>query len=148
MEAMAGPGGQIMPPVRGAGAFIMSEMTNVPYFDVAKAAAIPAILYYVGLMAMVHFLAIRHGLQPRPRSELPEWGQILRRAYLALPFLGIVYFLAAGYSPTGAAFYVILITFVPSWPLTCSSSTTPSCPTSPRRTPSPLSPLRTSPAPR
>src|SRR2546427_11409893 len=115
IEAIAGTGGQIMPPVMGAGAFIMSEMTNVPYFDVAKAAAIPAILYYVGLMAMVHFLAIRHGLQPRPRSELPEWGQILRRAYLALPFLGIVYFLAAGYSPTGAAFYVIVITFVLSF---------------------------------
>src|SRR3989442_3415412 len=115
IEAIAGTGGQIMPPVMGAGAFIMSEMTNVPYFEVAKAAAIPAILYYVGLMAMVHFLAIRHGLQPRPRSELPGWGAILRHAYLALPFLGIVYFLAAGYSPTGAAFYVIVITFVLSF---------------------------------
>ncbi|OLB09297.1 MAG: hypothetical protein AUH18_11490 [Candidatus Rokubacteria bacterium 13_2_20CM_69_10] len=112
IEAIAGTGGQIMPPVMGAGAFIMSEMTNVPYFEVAKAAAIPAILYYVGLMAMVHFLAVRHGLQPRPRGELPSWGTIFRQAYLALPFVGIVYFLAAGYSPTGAAFYVIVITAV------------------------------------
>jgi len=115
IEAIAGTGGQIMPPVMGAGAFIMSEMTNVPYFEVAKAAAIPAILYYVGLMAMVHFLAVRHGLQPRPRGELPSWGTIFRQAYLALPFVGIVYFLAAGYSPTGAAFYVIVITFVLSF---------------------------------
>jgi len=110
IEAIAGTGGQIMPPVMGAGAFIMSEMTNVPYFEVAKAAAIPAILYYVGLMAMVHFLAVRHGLQPRPAGELPGWGQIVRRAYLALPFVGIVFFLTVGYSPTKAAFYVILMT--------------------------------------
>src|SRR5206468_11953412 len=91
------------------------EMSNVAFFEVGKAAAIPAILYYVGLMAMVHFLAVRHGLQPRPRGELPSWGTIFRQAYLALPFVGIVYFLAAGYSPTGAAFYVIVITFVLSF---------------------------------
>ena len=61
IEAIAGTGGQIMPPVMGAGVFIMSEVTGISYFEIIKAAAIPAILYYVGLMAMVHFLALRYG---------------------------------------------------------------------------------------
>ena len=115
IEAIAGTGGQIMPPVMGAGAFIMSEVTGVPYLDIAKAAAIPAILYYVGLMAMVHFLAVRVGMSPMPRSEMPPWGQVLRRAYFAIPFGLIVWLLAEGYSPTKAAFYTIGVTFALSF---------------------------------
>ena len=115
IEAIAGTGGQIMPPVMGAGAFVMSEMTNVPYFDVAKAAAIPAILYYVGLMAMVHFLAVKTGMRPIRSATRPAWRAVMRRAYFVLPFVLIVYYLAAGYSPTKAAFYVILATFVLSF---------------------------------
>ena len=61
IEAIAGTGGQIMPPVMGAGVFIMAEITGISYFEIIKAAAIPAILYYVGLFAMVHFLALRYG---------------------------------------------------------------------------------------
>src|SRR2546423_9599938 len=99
VEAIAGTGGQIMPPVMGAGAFIMSEVTGVPYLDIAKAAAIPAILYYIGLMAMVHFLAVRVGMRPMPRSEMPSWGTVLRRAYFAAPFVLIIWLLAEGYSP-------------------------------------------------
>ncbi len=110
IEAIAGTGGQIMPPVMGAGAFIMSEVTGVSYFEIIKAAAIPAILYYVGVFSMVHFIALRTGMRPVSKAELPSWRPVLRRAYYALPFLLIVYFLAAGYSPTKAAFYVILIT--------------------------------------
>ena len=110
IEAIAGTGGQIMPPVMGAGAFIMSEVTGVPYLDIAKAAAIPAILYYVGLLAMVHFLALRGGLRPMARAEMPSWAPVLRRAYMALPFVTIVWLLAEGYSPTKAAFYTILLT--------------------------------------
>ena len=111
IEAIAGTGGQIMPPVMGAGVFIMSEVTGISYFDIIKAAAIPAILYYVGLMAMVHFLALRYGMRPVPRSELPSWKPVLRHAYFAIPFALIVYLLAQGYSPTGAAFYTIVVTF-------------------------------------
>jgi TRAP transporter 4TM/12TM fusion protein len=110
IEAIAGTGGQIMPPVMGAGAFIMSEVTGVPYLTIAKTAAIPAVLYYVGLMAMVHFLALRGGVRPVTRSELPSWAPVLRRAYFALPFVLIVWLLAEGYSPTKAAFYTILAT--------------------------------------
>ena len=115
IEAIAGTGGQIMPPVMGAGVFIMSEVTGISYFDIIKAAAIPAILYYVGLMAMVHFLALRYGMRPVPRSELPSWGPVLRRGYFVIPFGLIVYLLAQGYSPTGAAFYTIAVTFVLSF---------------------------------
>lgn len=110
VEAIASTGGQIMPPIMGAGAFIMSEVTGISYFEIIKAAAIPAILYYVGLFAMVHFIAVRDRMRPVAKSELPPWRPVLRRAYYVLPFLLIVYFLAAGYSPTKAAFYVILIT--------------------------------------
>ncbi|MBI4635375.1 MAG: TRAP transporter fused permease subunit [Candidatus Rokubacteria bacterium] len=115
IEAIAGTGGQIMPPVMGAGAFIMSEVTGVSYFEIIKAAAVPAILYYVGLMAMVHFLALRAGMRPLPRSEKPPWRPVFRHAYFALPFVLIVYFLAQGYSPTKAAFYVVLVTFALSF---------------------------------
>lgn len=111
IEAIAGTGGQIMPPVMGAGVFIMSEVTGISYFDIIKAAAIPAILYYVGLLAMVHFLALRHRMQPVPRSDLPSWKPVLRRSYFVIPFGLIVYLLAEGYSPTGAAFYTIGVTF-------------------------------------
>jgi TRAP transporter 4TM/12TM fusion protein len=115
IEAIAGTGGQIMPPVMGAGVFIMSEVTGISYFDIIKAAAIPAILYYVGLFAVVHFLALRYGMRPVPRSDLPSWGPVLRRCYFAIPFGLIVYLLAQGYSPTGAAFYTILATFALSF---------------------------------
>ncbi len=115
IEAIAGTGGQIMPPVMGAGVFIMAEVTGISYFSIIKAAAIPAILYYVGLFAMVHFLALRFGMRPVPRAELPSWRPVLRRAYFVIPFGLIVYLLAQGYSPTGAAFYTIAATFVLSF---------------------------------
>lgn len=115
IEAIAGTGGQIMPPVMGAGAFIMSEMTGISYLEIIKAAALPAVLYYVGLFAMVHFLALKSGMFPTPRRELPSWMPIVRRGYYFLPFVLIVYFLVEGYSPTKAAFYVILITIALSF---------------------------------
>jgi TRAP transporter 4TM/12TM fusion protein len=115
IEAIAGTGGQIMPPVMGAGVFIMSEVTGISYFDIIKSAAIPAILYYVGLLAMVHFLALRYDMRPVPRAELPSWKPVLRHAYFVVPFGLIVYLLAEGYSPTGAAFYTIVVTFALSF---------------------------------
>src|SRR5574341_1718464 len=111
IEAIAGTGGQIMPPIMGAGAFIMAEVTGVPYFQIIQAAAIPAILYYVGVFSMVHFIALRSGMPPTPRAELPPWRPMLRRVYYFAPFLLILYYLAQGYSPTKAAFFVIVVTF-------------------------------------
>ncbi len=115
IEAIAGTGGQIMPPVMGAGVFIMSEVTGISYFQIIKAAAIPAILYYIGLFAMVHFLALRYGMRAVARTELPSWTPVLRHAYFAIPFLQIVYLLANGRSPTAAAFWTIVVTFALSF---------------------------------
>ncbi|MBI2002478.1 MAG: TRAP transporter fused permease subunit [candidate division NC10 bacterium] len=115
IEAIAGTGGQIMPPIMGAGAFIMAEVTGVPYFQIIKAAAIPAILYYIGVFSMVHFIALRSGMPATPRAELPSWRPMLRRAYYFAPFLLILFYLAQGYSPTKAAFFVIAVTCVLSF---------------------------------
>ncbi|HSC70189.1 MAG TPA: TRAP transporter fused permease subunit, partial [Candidatus Methylomirabilis sp.] len=111
IEAIAGTGGQIMPPIMGAGAFIMAEVTGVPYFQIIKAAVIPAILYYVGVFSMVHFISLRSGMAATPRAALPSWRPMLRRGYYFAPFLLILTYLAQGYSPTKAAFFVILVTF-------------------------------------
>ena len=103
----------------GAGVFIMAEITGISYFDIIKAAAIPAILYYIGLFAMVHFLALRHGVQSVPLDERPSWRPVLRRGYFAIPFVMIVYLLAQGYSPPGPR-------STPSWsPSSCPSSIAP-----------------------
>jgi TRAP transporter 4TM/12TM fusion protein len=115
IEAIAGTGGQIMPPIMGAGAFIMSEVTGIPYFQIIQAAAIPAVLYYLGLFFVVHFLARRHGMMGVPKSERPKFLPILRHSYFFLPFLMILVFLGYGYSPSKSAFYVILIMFALSF---------------------------------
>lgn len=109
IEAIAGTGGQIMPPIMGAGAFIMSEVTGIPYFKIIQAAAIPAVLYYFGLFVVVHFIALRHGMQSIPKSDRPSFRPILRNSYFFLPFLLIIFFLGIGYSPSKSAFFVVLI---------------------------------------
>ncbi len=87
IEAVAGTGGQIMPPIMGAGAFIMSEITGIPYFDIIKAAAIPAILYYVGLFfhRPFHFPSSGDGQHSGLRAPSPA-RSMLRNAYYFLPF--------------------------------------------------------------
>ena len=72
IETVAGIGGQIMPPIMGAGSFIMSEVTGVPYFTIIKVAIIPALLYYLGVFCMVHFIALKRGIQPVDRAERPS----------------------------------------------------------------------------
>ena len=113
VEAAASTGGQIMPPVMGAAAFIMAEMTGIAYIDIVKAAAIPAILYYVGVATMVHLEAVKTGLKGLPKSMLPNAGVTLKRSwYLLIPLISIVYFLMAGRSPFWAAFQSINIAVV------------------------------------
>ena len=74
VEAAASTGGQLMPPVMGAAAFLMAEFVGVPYFDVVKAAVIPALLYYIGVWLGVHYEAKKYGLKGTPREELPKFG--------------------------------------------------------------------------
>ncbi|MBX3611320.1 MAG: TRAP transporter permease [Hydrogenophaga sp.] len=115
VEATASMGGQIMPPVMGAVAFIMAETIDVPYVDVVKAALIPAILYFATAFWMVHLEAGRKGLKGLPKEECPNpWTAVKERWYLLLPLAGLVALLFSGYTPlfsgtVGLGLTVILI---------------------------------------
>lgn len=110
VEATASTGGQIMPPVMGAAAFIMAEFTGISYGQIIIAAAIPAVLYYFAVGFMVHLEASKLGIQGIPKAQLPSARKILRReGYLIIPLVSIIYFLVAGYTPTKAAFYAIIL---------------------------------------
>ena len=99
VEAVASTGGQIMPPVMGAAAFVMAEFLAVSYFQVTLWAAIPAILYYVAVFFSVHFKAKRVGLLGVPKSELPSLGVVMReRGHLFVPIVIVFVTLVAGYS--------------------------------------------------
>ena len=116
VEAVASTGGQIMPPVMGAAAFIMAQILGVPYMEVVVAAVIPALLYYFAVMVQVHFEAARLGLQGLPFSQLPPlWPLLKKKGVLLIPLIAIIYFLLAGYTPLKAAFNGILVSFVLSW---------------------------------
>jgi TRAP transporter 4TM/12TM fusion protein len=116
VEAVASTGGQIMPPVMGAAAFIMAQTMGIPYLDVALAAVVPALLYYIAVIVQVHFEATRLGLMGLSRDRLPSLKKLIfERGHLLLPLLGIIYFLVAGYTPLKAAFYGILLTVVTSY---------------------------------
>ncbi|GHU09152.1 C4-dicarboxylate ABC transporter [Betaproteobacteria bacterium] len=110
VEAAASTGGQIMPPVMGAGAFIMAQFLGWPYIEVAKAAVIPALLYYTAVLIQVHFEAKRLGLSGIARENLPNvWYLVKTRGFLILPLAAIIYLLVAGYTPLMAAFWGILV---------------------------------------
>ena len=100
VEATASMGGQIMPPVMGAVAFIMAETLGVPYSEIVKAAVIPAILYFASAFWMVHLEAGRHGLVGMKKSEIPNaWKALVTRWYLVLPLAALVYMLFEGFTP-------------------------------------------------
>ncbi len=110
VEAAASTGGQIMPPVMGAAAFIMAEFTGIPYVKIIIAAAIPALLYYFAVGTMVHLEACKLGIKGLPKEKLPKVGKLLlKNGYLLIPLLIIIYFLIAGYTPLAAAFRAIVI---------------------------------------
>lgn len=115
VEAAASTGGQLMPPVMGAAAFLMAEFVAVPYVEIVKAAVIPAFLYFTGVWLGVHFEAKRNDLKGLPRAELPKLGELLRtRGHLAIPLLVIVYLLVSGYTPMRAALVAIVLSIVVS----------------------------------
>jgi TRAP transporter 4TM/12TM fusion protein len=105
-----------MPPVMGAGAFVMSEMTGIPYVDIIKVAAIPGLLYFLSVGVMIYFESKKLGLRGLPREELPRSGEVWKRGwYLLLPIVVLIGVMLAGYSPQFAAFYGIIFTIVVSW---------------------------------
>jgi TRAP transporter 4TM/12TM fusion protein len=100
VEATSSMGGQIMPPVMGAVAFIMAETIDRPYSDIVQAAIIPALLYFAACFWSVHLEAGRRGLKGLPRNELPSaWDEIRNNWFLILPLVVLVYLLFAGYTP-------------------------------------------------
>ena len=104
VEAVASTGGQLMPPIMGAAAFVMAEFLGTSYLAVAAFAIMPAVLYYVAVFAAVHFEAKRVGLVGLPKPDLPRLGEVLReRGHLFLPLFIIVGVLLAGYSAAFAA---------------------------------------------
>lgn len=111
VEAAASCGGQILPPVMGATAFIMAEYLGVPYIKIAAAAVIPALLYYLGVIVVIHLRASKKGLEGLPKDQLPKVGEVLKtRGHLLLPLVGLLYLLLKGFTPIYAAFYSILLT--------------------------------------
>jgi TRAP transporter 4TM/12TM fusion protein len=110
VEATASTGGQIMPPIMGAAAFLMAEFTSIPYGRIVLAAVIPAILYFFAVFIQVHFEAKKLGLKGMKREELPKARDILlRKGYLMIPLLTIIYLLTTGATPMKAAMWAIII---------------------------------------
>jgi TRAP transporter 4TM/12TM fusion protein len=116
VEAVASIGGQIMPPIMAAAAFIMSDFVGVPFRKVAAAATIPALLYFFCVFITVHFEAKRLGLRKVPRDEMPKLGETLRRdGYLLLPLVALIGFLYVGFSEEMSALMAVGATFVVSF---------------------------------
>jgi len=115
VEAAASTGGQIMPPVMGAAAFIMSEIIGVPYLKIVVSAILPAILYFFAIGIMVDFEAVKLGLKGMPADKLPSIKDVLKKGFLLIiPPATIVYFLLKGFSPNKAGFYAVVATIVVS----------------------------------
>ena len=112
VEAAASTGGLIMPPIMGAGAFVMSEITNIPYATIALAAALGAILYYFSIGIRVHLIALKDNLKAMDPSEMISWKQVLMDSYLLIPLVVLIALLVIGYSPFGACTYAIGASFL------------------------------------
>jgi TRAP transporter 4TM/12TM fusion protein len=111
VEAAASTGGQLMPPIMGAAAFIMSQFIGIAYIEIAIAAALPALLYYFAVGMMVHMEAKRLGLKGIPKSQLPNLKKVLSEGWhLLIPLFVIVYLLVKGYTPLRASLVCIIVT--------------------------------------
>jgi len=116
VEAAASTGGQIMPPILGAAAFLMAEFTGIPYLVIAASAILPAILYFTGIFIMVHFEAKKLGLEGLPKESIPKFLPLfLTKGYLFLPIVILVFFMGIGFTPAYAACYAVLSSFIVSF---------------------------------
>ncbi|SHJ36852.1 TRAP transporter, 4TM/12TM fusion protein [Roseomonas rosea] len=112
IESAASVGGAIMPPVMGAAAFVMAEITNIAYGEIVVAAAMGAVLYYFAILSAVHFEAKRAGMAPMPRAEIPPWREVLADAHLVIPMGVLVYLMMQRWSGNYAAFCATLAMIV------------------------------------
>ncbi|MFX4219605.1 MAG: TRAP transporter permease [Thalassobaculum sp.] len=109
VEAVASSGGQITPPIMGSAAFLMIEFVGIPYFEIMSVAIIPAILFFIGILAMTDLEARRLNLRSEAAADVPRIWPILRaRAYLLGPIIVMVWLLMEGYTPTSTGFYSIV----------------------------------------
>ncbi len=116
VEAAASTGGQIMPPIMGAAAFLMSEITEIPYITIAIAAILPPILYFAGIFMMIHFEAKKLGLRGLKKEDIPHFGRlILRRGYLLLPVIVLVFLMGRGMTPAYSVSLAILTAIIVSF---------------------------------
>ena len=109
VEAAASTGGQYMPPVMGAGAFIMAALLGIPYLSVIKAALAAAVLYFIGVGLMVHWEALKTGLVGVAKEQIPKIRTVLPQSYMVIPVFVLVYYLVRGYSPLRAGYNAILV---------------------------------------
>lgn len=118
VEAASSTGGQITPPIMGAAAFLMVEFLEIPYTTIILAAATPAAMHYIAVLAMVHFEAKRLGLKGLPANEVPRFSEVIRRGWhTAVPLIILIYVLFSGYTPYLAAFWGISSAIAIGWPL-------------------------------
>jgi TRAP transporter 4TM/12TM fusion protein len=115
VEAAASSGGQILPPIMGAGAFIMAEITGIPYRDIVIAAIIPAVLYFTSVYFMVDKEALKKGMKGLPRNELPLFSVLARRVFLFIPIIILIGALFMGYSVIRAGTLAMASAAVVSW---------------------------------
>jgi TRAP transporter 4TM/12TM fusion protein len=109
IEAAASTGGQIMPPLMGAGAFLMAEFTRTPYIDIVLISIFPAILYFGAVYLLVHIAAVKQGMTGIPAAELPKVREVLAEGWhFLLPLVALVWFLVQGFSPMRVGYYAIL----------------------------------------
>ncbi|MGA6926819.1 MAG: TRAP transporter permease, partial [Desulfosarcina sp.] len=115
IEAAASTGGQLMPPIMGAGAFLMAEFTNTSYLTIIKVALMPAIMYYATLLFFVHYEAKKYGLEGQPKENLPRIGRVLKEGlHFIVPVLILIYVLVNNYSPMMAGFVAVISTLAAS----------------------------------
>jgi len=114
-EAAASTGGQLMPPIMGAAAFIMASYTGVPYSEIIVIAVIPAALYFSGVFMGTHFEARKQGILGLTIDQLPKLKNLVKRIDLFAPLVIIIGFLLAGYTPTFAALFAIFVAFIISF---------------------------------
>lgn len=108
IEAAASTGGQIMPPLMGAGAFLIAEYTRLPYLEIVKVSIFPALLYFATVYLFVHIIAIKQGMTGLPKSQLPVMRDVLMRGWFFLaPLLLLVFLLVMGLSPMRVGFYAV-----------------------------------------
>lgn len=116
VEAAASTGGQLMPPIMGAGAFIMSQWTGIPYLKIIAVAAIPAVMYFLSVGFFVHVEALKQGMRPLSKEEIPDLKSVLKEgADFLIPVGLLIFLLVRGFTPTYAACVAMAAIVVVSW---------------------------------